>query len=242
MDAQSVQTGNTEIAKQYQRFRARVGCGNQPACAGLHMGSLSRRSLLMGSVSLSVLPKPGPEQVYLFATDEYEIRMTLEFYDRYDGRLQFQERSQDRHFCLSVQGEENRNCAGNFQGSMAVVRYKISPRLRPGNAPSLREYVRNIDQSERIPARPPFERVIATQYGLASDIQAFGYGNSPSAQDARSADTDDAWCLYRQDLYLQGKIAPFLIVHWKHSLSAIRVLDMIPQNGTSRQQRADARG
>jgi hypothetical protein len=189
--------------------------------------------LLLGSVSLSALPKPVPEHPYLFATNEYEIRMTLEFYDRYIGDgLSFQERLSDRHFCLSPKGEENRNCVSNFKGSMAVARYKISSRVRSESSPCLREYVRSIDQSESVPVRPPFERVLETQHGLASDIQVFGYQNSSSAQTARMSDSDDAWCLFRQDLYLQDKTVPFLVVHWKHTLTSIRVLDIIPQTGT----------
>lgn len=181
---------------------------------------------------MSAFPKSEPEQVYLFATGEYEIRMTLEFHDQYRRGLQFQDRSSDRHFCLSPQGDENRNCVTDFTGALAVARYKISPRGALDSSPSLREHVRSIDQSDSLPVRPPFERVIQSQHGLASDIQVFGYQDS-SDRSAQTPDADDAWCLLRQDLYLKRKIKPFLILHWKHTLSSIRILDMIPENGTS---------
>ena len=98
----------------------------------------------------------------------------------------------------------------------------------------LREYVRSIDQSDRVPVRPPFERVIQVQHGLASDIQVFGYPDNSSDGSNRTQEPDDAWCLFRQNLYLKDKTVPFLVVHWKHTLTRIRVLDVIPENGTWR--------
>jgi hypothetical protein len=107
---------------------AEWSCLSSQRCQPGHSGdaqtisSLSRRLLLLGSVSLSALPKPVPEHPYLFATNEYEIRMTLEFYDHYIGDgLSFQERLSDRHFCLSPKGEENRNCVSNFDSSEKIV-------------------------------------------------------------------------------------------------------------------------
>jgi hypothetical protein len=208
-------------------------CGKQTAlCPGVSgMSHFNRRSLLLGSVSFFALPKSEPEQQYLFATDEYEIRMTLEYHDNEPNKgLRFQDRSTDRHFCLSPQGEENRHCAGSFNGSIAVARYRIASHVGPERSLLLREQVRSIDQSDRVPLRPPFERMIQVQHGLASDIQVFGYqadSSSPSSQEP-----DNAWCLLRQNLYLQAQSAPFLVVHWKHTLSSIRVLDIIPENGT----------
>lgn len=197
------------------------------------MSLLTRRSLLLGSLSLSVLPKSETEQVYMFATEDYEIHMTLEFHDRSPDRgLRFEDRSSNRHFCLSAKGEENRNCMADFVGAIAVARYKISSRTKSLAVPSLREYVRDIDQSDYIPVRPPFERVIEVQHGLASDIQVFGYQDSPG-QRVQRPETDNVWCLLRQNLYLKDKPSPFLVVHWKHTLNFIRVLDVIPENGTS---------
>lgn len=197
------------------------------------MRFLSRRSLLVGGISLSALPKSEPEQLHFFATDEYKVRMTLEYYDGYsDSDLRFQERSSQRKFCLSPQGEENRNCASDFTGSIAVARYRISSQFRSQSSPSLREHVRSIDQSDHVPVRPPFDRVIEIEHGLASDIQVFGYQDSSAAPGARLQNSDNAWCLLRQDLYLKNKTVPFLVVHWKHTLSSIRVLDIIPENGT----------
>jgi len=47
------------------------------------------------------------------------------------------------------------------------------------------------------------------------------------------------WFLLRQDLYLNDQAAPFLIVHWKHTLNFISLVDVIPGDGT--QMAADSR-
>jgi hypothetical protein len=132
---------------------------------------------------------------------------------------------------LSAQGEENRNCLDNFTGSIAVARYKVASHGKSGLSLSLRESVRTIDQDDPKSVRPSFERVIETQHGEASDIQAFGYEETLSSR-SNSQIVENPWCLFRQDLYFEGKSDPFLVVHWKHTLSAIRILDVIPANGT----------
>jgi hypothetical protein len=117
--------------------------------------ALSRRGIFMGAVSLGASPKSEPEPIYLFATAQYRIRMTLEFHDNYgEFGLGFRERSSGRPFCLSFQGEEDRNCVGNFIGSVAVARYKILTPNTSEPSMSLREYVRNIDHSDSIATRP----------------------------------------------------------------------------------------
>jgi hypothetical protein len=75
------------------------------------MGRLSRRSLLIGGAGLGAFAKQESEELYLFATDEYQVRMTLEFFDGFVSHngFRFRERWFDRRFCLSAQGEENRN-------------------------------------------------------------------------------------------------------------------------------------
>jgi hypothetical protein len=66
--------------------------------------------------------------------------------------------------------------------------------------------------------------------GLVSDIQAFGY-NLDDPKQATPTD-EDVWSLLRQDLYLNDRATAFLIVHWKHTLNFINVLDVIPGDGT----------
>ncbi|MGC2660980.1 MAG: hypothetical protein WA324_23750 [Bryobacteraceae bacterium] len=184
-------------------------------------------------MSLSALSSQEAEPQYFFATQDYEIQMTLEYHDQFTkGDLRFLERHSNRHFCLSFSGEEDRNCVSNFKGSVAVARYKLSPNSHSDASPLLREYVRNIDQSDSVAVRAPFERAIQVQHGLASDIQVFGYQDASTPKGLPSDESDDAWCLVRQNLYLRNSAIPFLVVHWKHTLNSIRVLDVIPENGT----------
>jgi hypothetical protein len=159
-----------------------------------------------------------PENVYRFRVGGCDVRMSVEFYDHYasDG-FWFGERRTDRVFCLSASGGMGRDCLKNFHGSLAIARYHISPHAK------LREQVRTIDRDGRLSERPPFERTLSVVDGVVSDIQAFGYeGNGPAAQ------APEPWCFLRQDLYFEEHAAPFLTIHWKHTLSAIRLLDVIP--------------
>jgi hypothetical protein len=129
-------------------------------------------------------------------------------------------------------GEENRNCLPNFFGSIAIARYHVRPCCDQTNSVALREYVRTIDQDSRLAARAPFEYSIRVEAGIASDIQAFGYHVNASASRQALPAPNGPWCFVRQDLYLGRGGSPFLVVHWKHTLSAIRLLDAIPGEQT----------
>lgn len=160
--------------------------------------------------------------------------MSVEFHDRYssDG-FWFADRRTGRKFCLSSSGEPGRDCLAKFSGSLAVARYNIRFRSRRPDTAALREQVRTIDRDSRLSPRPPFERTLELKEGVASDIQAFGYetGASPFAPAPAGAQYEP-WCLFRQDLYFDGQSAPFLVVHWKHTLNAIVLIDVIPGEDT----------
>lgn len=94
----------------------------------------------------------------------------------------------------------------------------------------LREYVRTIDHDASLAGRPPFERVIQLERGVASDLQAFGY---ETVQETKpSSEAHGPWYLFRQDLFLEPQRNPFLVVYWKHALNSIRILDIIPGDQT----------
>jgi hypothetical protein len=194
---------------------------------------LSRRCMFFGGLGIvSDAARAEPEPMYLFETRDYQVRVSLEYYDRYrsDG-FGFHERMSNRRFCLSPDGHENRECLNGFRGSLAIAHYKLQWHGAAILNPSLRELVRDNDRSESVPARPPYERSIPLEGGLASDIQAFGYAIAPhNALQSESAPDD--WWLVRQDLYLDKASTPFVTVHWKHRIDAIRVLDVIPGPGT----------
>lgn len=180
------------------------------------------------------LAQPKNETVYRFVTPKCDVLLTVEFYDRYASNgFWFEERRRSRQYCYSAAGEQNSNCLENFSGSLAVARYQVRPRHEKDTLTVLREHVRTIDQDHRLNVRAPFERLIKLQQGVASDIQAFGYETRPRAPFSKLPDEHyGPWCLLRQDLYFDGQAAPFLIVHWKHALSAIRILDIIPGDET----------
>lgn len=95
---------------------------------------------------------------------------------------------------------------------------------------TLRERVLTIDRDGRMDPRPPFERVLPLDREIVSDIQAFGY--NPDDRRQAASVPKDAWCLLRQDLYLNDQAKAFLIVHWKHTLNFISLVDVIPGDGT----------
>jgi hypothetical protein len=197
------------------------------------MEPMNRRCFLWSGISLrAILASPARvknEVVYRLATPACNVRITIEFYDRYSSRgFWFEERQKNTHFCLSATGENGRNCLPGFTGSIAVARYRVQPRTNSPDALLLREFVRTIDRDIRLEERPPYGRTLQLQGGLASDIQAFGYEANHGSPAALRPESHEPWCLLRQDLYFNQQSHPFLVVHWKHTLSAIRVLDLIP--------------
>jgi hypothetical protein len=198
---------------------------------------ISRRLFLAGGVSLSAtaLPLPKSEAVYEFAAGGCEVRLTVAYYDRYDSSgFRFQDLLAGRDFCLSVTGEEERNCAPRFFGSLAVAHYRFRQESELRGMAALREHVQTIDRDTRLVHRPPFDRTIELHQGLASDIQAFGYEADPpaSSASARLPEAGGPWVYFRQDLYFAGRTTPFLVVHWRHAFGGIRILDVIPGDGT----------
>jgi hypothetical protein len=200
------------------------------AVSKLHqLRRMDRRSFLWSAAFASAPKTRQTETVFIFRAAGCDVKMSVEFYDRYaSAGFWFGERRTGRAFCLSASGETSRpgaaglpaiGCLNNFQGSLAIARYHIRPHT------TLREQVRTIDRDGRLSERPPFERTLSVIDGVVSDIQAFGYeDNGPAAQGP------EPWCFLRQDLYFEERAAPFLTIHWKHTLSAIRLLDVIPTN------------
>jgi hypothetical protein len=67
---------------------------------------------------------------------------------------------------------------------------------------------------------------------VVSDIQVFGYNPDDPQQASFFTKPLAAWRLLRQDLYLSGRSTAFLIVHWKHALDVINLVDVIPGDET----------
>lgn len=201
--------------------------------------TLNRRCFLWGAAAWEItgIPAEGRgsnETVFRFRTTRGDVRMTVEFFDGYrSAGFWFKEHFGNRRFCLSGGGKEDSNCISNFTGSVAVARYALRAFASRSGATTIREQVRTIDYDSRLTLRPPFERTIELQNGVASDIQAFGFESSSRPGESKVAAASDPWYLFRQDLFFNSESLPFLVVHWKHALSAIRLLDVIPGESTS---------
>jgi hypothetical protein len=168
-----------------------------------------------------------PETVYRFATSECEVQLSVEYFGRSEvNSLRFRDFLTRNRFCLSAKGTEDAGCMQQFAGSLAIAHYRFRFRNHAKVSLSLRERVLTIDHDSHLDPRPPFEKLLPVESGAASDIQAFGY--DPSSPPAPLP----LWCLLRQDLYLNNQSSAFLVTHWKHTFDAIRLLDVIPGEGT----------
>jgi hypothetical protein len=173
------------------------------------------------------------EPSYRFLTPECEVRMSVQFLANSSTEgFHFRDTLNNRAFCLSANGEENRGCLERFIGAMAIARYAFRSRRHSPAPLNLRERVLTIDNDSRMNPPPPFERVLAVEREAVSDIQAFGYNPDDPQQTAFSSRPLAAWRLLRQDLYLNGQPTAFLIVHWKHTLDFISLVDVIPGDET----------
>ena len=194
-------------------------------CASLGTGLLLTEHGLKG--------ENRSEPSYRFRTPECEVRMSVQFLanSSIEG-FHFRDRLTNRTFCLSANGREDHGCLERFVGAMAIARYAFRSRRHSAAPLNLRERVVIIDNDSRMNPPPPFERAVAVEREMASDIQAFGYDPDDPQQTAFRTQPPAAWRLLRQDLYLNGQTTAFLIVHWKHTLDVISLVDVIPGDDT----------
>jgi hypothetical protein len=197
-----------------------------------------RRSFLWSLASLGLTtkaakPEKPAERVYRLSTPVCEVRMSVRYFaSSSTSSFHFRDDLTNRTFCLSANGEQGRNCLERFVGSMAIAQYQFRSRRHSGTPLNLRERVLTIDHDSRIRPRAPFERVLTVERAVVSDIQAFGYNPDDTEQTTSDANLLAVWYLVRQDLYLNDQATAFLIVHWKHTLNFISLLDVIPGDGT----------
>jgi hypothetical protein len=199
---------------------------------------LDRRSFLWSLASLGLTAKAAKsdnpsERVYRLVTPVCEVRMSVRYFASSSASsFRFRDDRTNRTFCLSANGEQDRDCLERFVGSMAIAQYHFRSHRHSGTPLNLRERVLTIDHDRRISPRAPFERVLAVERAVVSDIQAFGYNPDDAEQTASDANHLAVWYLVRQDLYLNDQATAFLVVHWKHTLNFISLLDVIPGDGT----------
>ncbi len=173
------------------------------------------------------------ETVYRFTTPECEVQMSIEYFGNSEVRsLRFRDFLNHHAFCLSANGAEDPNCLQRFSGSLAIAHYRFRSRHHGRMPLNLRERVLTIDHDSRLDPRPPFEKLLAIDRGIVSDIQAFGYNPENPDPSTPGGKPLPLWCLLRQDLYLNQQPSAFLTVHWKHTFDGITLLDVIPGERT----------
>lgn len=125
---------------------------------------------------------------------------------------------------------EGRPCGksetGKWIGSYAIVHFKLLRQAQGANVLTLRERVRVIDQDADLPNRPTFESVIPINDQTASDIELYGYSEGSAGKGEK--DEDRTWRFFRQEVFYGNQERPFLILHWKHTVESITLIDAIP--------------
>lgn len=68
-----------------------------------------------------------------------------------------------------------------------------------------------------------FEMAVPLAEGYGSDVQLFGCPKGGT----------DLWRISRQELYLDDDLIPFAVIHWRHSVERIILIDILPGAGGS---------
>jgi hypothetical protein len=170
-----------------------------------------------------------PDALFAFSTSKYNIEVRVSFPVPYEGKRLLVYRSTDpgKQVCLSTEPGGS-GCTENFVGALAFVAFEVK-RVADGRpaAASIREVVTLVGQSPGMPGRPPFIMSIGLADGIGSDMQVFGYDESPLPPVERAAEREvakAAWRLYRQELYMDKDRQPFVVIEWLHTTTRIRIL------------------
>jgi hypothetical protein len=174
-----------------------------------------------------------PDAVFEFSTPKYTIAMRVTFPPPYEGTRLAVRRITDptRETCLSIETGTS-GCTEHFVGAIAAVGFTVN-RTGDGRptAASIREFVTVLDQTPGLPERPPFAISIKLIEGIGSDLQAFGYDESPVPAAERPAGREAAKAVsrhYRQELYMDKDRKPFAVVEWLHTTTRIRIVRVEP--------------
>ncbi len=182
-----------------------------------------------------------PEESYRFSTAKFGIQMRVSFPPPYEGeRLAFNRSIQPGPEDRLLGGIGISGCIENFVGAVAVVTFDVR-RVAGGRpaAASIREVVTVVEQSPGLPERPPFTMTIKLVGGIGSDLQAFGYDESPAATAERPGERERAkaeWRHYRQELYMDRDRRPFAVIEWLHRTTGIRILRVDTPISSSRRR------
>jgi hypothetical protein len=169
-----------------------------------------------------------------FAIEDCEIELTVRSYGKVSSdNLSFIDEITRRRFCAPTKaGKAGSACVTAFRGALSVAQYRFYPSSRAAAPVMLRERVTTIDHDKRFSPRAPEEEAMAVEANAASDIQAFGFSTDHEAASESFPKFAAPWALMRQDLYIDDQKAPILILHWKHTLDSIELVDVIPGDRT----------
>jgi hypothetical protein len=166
---------------------------------------------------------------YGFTTEEYAVEMRVGLSVPYEGNrlVLYGDADSGKAFCPPIAAGGS-GCIENFVGALTVVEFKVT-RVADGKpaSASIREVVTVIDQSPGLPERRPLGMRITLVNGSGSDMQVFGYDESPLPASGRVAEREaakTAWRRYRQELYLDADRQPFAVLEWQHTTRRICVL------------------
>ncbi|HTU44193.1 MAG TPA: hypothetical protein VMF91_03990 [Bryobacteraceae bacterium] len=212
--------------------RKRYAAGRHiPACFAMLSGGCLFRlffAVLFATTPLLEAATASHQTEFKVSTPEFAMEVDIQFYDGVRQAPRFYTNSEGKGpICLSVEGRPcGKTETENWIGSYAIVHFKLLRQAAGSNASKLRERVRVIDQDADLPDRPPFESAIPIGDRTASDIELYGYSEDSAGKEAQ--DGDRTWRFLRQELFYGSQERPFLILHWKHTVESIRLIDAIP--------------
>ncbi len=196
------------------------------------LGTLAALMPIAATSPFAKHKKPG-DPIYRFALPECEVELTLKSYGKIStDDLGFIDRATNQRMCVGEPSAPDRGCVLNFRGALAVAIYHFCSQSPAGVPAKLRERVVTIDHDRRIDPKPPIDEFVPVEQAVASDIQAFGYTPDRLNGPMPPLPFVSPWALMRQDLFIDAQTAPFLILHWKHTLESIQLVDVIPGDRT----------
>lgn len=186
---------------------------------------------LLALLPMALFPAADPQQ-HTFATGEHVVTMNARFLEPYVGkRLVFYSSADPTAEICAVRNGESRPCPERFVGAVAIVTFTLN-RIdgKVASTGSIRELVTVVTQSPDLPPRAPFELTQPFIRGIISDVQVFGYEESditePMRASARKESQERTWRICRQELYLNDAKKPFAIIHWRHTVDRIDIMQV----------------
>jgi hypothetical protein len=164
----------------------------------------------LAALSLSAQTPSRTSNFHIGATG-----ISIQFFDHVRGK---QPKFISAGNCFLGSGDACHEEPGMFIGAFALVHFAITGT----KAKTVHEKVKLIDKEDHLPEKPIFERTAAIKDGIWSDVQLFGYQTAVGA-----GDDDHAWLFFRQQLFLDDETTPFLILHWRHNVNEITLIDVI---------------